>query len=202
MNWLLENWISLLALTISIGALIFTYKQSLLASKEAHQHIKPVLKTYFDKPIEKNPIFVIANEGNIPIVSVSVGNRTFAFDKKEEKIAIAAESSKVFSPGAIFRESLKPTEHEDMELLKINPRDDLITIYEFRIKYFREKDMKEYERKEYFFIDGSNTVSHTDFLNNKYYRLIMSEVINYKFPEKKKTPGSLREFIEATTDKE
>lgn len=200
-NWLRKNWISLLALIISMAALLYTHKQSSLASKQAHLHIEPVIKTYFDLPKEKNPVFVIANEGDIQVVSVSVGNRVFVFDKNIGKIAYAAEAGRLFSPGAIFRENLKPTEHEYLELLKVSSKENLIVVYEFFIKYFRENDMKEFERTEYFFIDGFNIVSHADFLKNRFYRTLMAEITNFTMPAQERIPGTLRQYLDSTSGK-
>ncbi len=201
MNWLIKNGISLLALIISIFALYYTHKQNSLASKLAHLHIEPVINTYFDLPKEKNPIFVIANEGDIPAVSVSVGNRVFIFDKNTEKILSAAEVGRIFSSGAIFRESLKPSEYENMELLKVSPQERLIVVYEFFIKYFREKDMKEFERTEYFFIDGFTIVPHSEFLKNRFYRPLMSEITTFKMPSQEQIPGTLRQYLDSTSGK-
>lgn len=200
-TWLKKNWISLLALIISVVALFYTHKQSSLASKLAHLHIEPVMKTYFDLPKEKNPFFVIANEGDIPVVSISVGNRVFVFDKNIGKIASAAEAGRIFSPGAIFRENLKPTEYEDLELIKVSPQEHLIVVYEFIIKYFRENDMKEFERTEYFFIDGFNVVSHAEFFKNRFYRTLMAEINNFKMPAQEGIPGTLRQYLDSTTGK-
>jgi len=200
-TWLSRNWISILALIISMAALLYTHKQSSLASKQAHLHIEPVIKTYFDLPKEKNPVFVIANEGNIPVVSLSVGYRDFVFDKNIEKIVSATKAVHIFSPGAIFREKLKPTEYERMELLKVSPQDRLIVVYEFFIKYFREKDMKKFERNEYCFVDGFNVVSHVDFLKNRFYRTLMSEINNFTMPAYERIPGTLRQYLDSTSGK-
>lgn len=200
-TWLRKNWISLVALIVSVCALYYTHKQSSLASKLAHLHIEPVIKTYFDLPKEKNPVFVIANEGDITVVSVSVGNRVFVFDKNKGEIASAAEAGRVFSPGAIFRENLKPTEYEDLELLKVSPREHLIVVYEFFIKYFRENDMKEFKRTEYFFINGFNVVSHADFLNNIFYRTLMAEIDNFTTPAQERIPGTLKQYLDSTSVK-
>lgn len=200
-TWLKKNWISLLALIVSMVALFYTHKQSSLASKQAHLHIEPVIKTYFDLPEEKNPVFVIANEGDIPVVSVSVGNRVFVFDKNTEKVISAAETHRIFSLGAIFCEKLKPTEHEDLELLKVSAQEHTIVVYEFLIKYFRENDMKQFEGTEYFFIDGLNLVSHADFVKNRFYRTLMGEINNFTMPSKEEIPGRLRQYLDSTAGK-
>jgi hypothetical protein len=199
-TWLQENWIALLALIISIFALYFTYKQSSLALKQAHLHIEPLIKTYFDLPKEKNPVFVIANEGDIPVVSVCVGNRVFCFDKNSEKIVFASKASRIFSSGALFRESLKPTEYENLELLKVSPQEHIIVVYEFSLKYFREKDMKEFVRTEYFFIDGFNMVPHSDFLKHRFYRTLMAEITNFKMPSQKMIQGTLQQYLDSISN--
>ncbi len=201
MTWLQENWIGLLALGVSVVALLYTYKQSTLSSKQAQQHIEPVIKTYFDLPKEKNPIYVIANEGDIPVVSASVGNRVFVFDRNIKKIASAAEAGRIFSPGAIYREILKPAEHEDLELLKVGLQERLIVVYEFKIKYFREKDMKEFERTEYYFIDGAKLTPHSDFIKSQFYRPLMAQIESFRMPEQDRIPGTLRDYLEATSGK-
>ena len=201
MTWLKENWIGLLALGVAVAALFYTYQQSTLSSRQAQQHIEPVIKTYFDLPKKKNPIFVIANEGYIPVVSASVGNRVFIFDKNINKIASAAEASRIFSPGAIYRDILKPAEHEDLELLKVGPKERLIVVYEFNIKYFREKDMKEFERTEYYFIDGAKITPHGDFIKSQFYRSLMAQIVSFRMPEQERIPGTLRDYLEASAGK-
>ena len=86
------------------------------------------------------------------------------FDKNISKIAAAAEAGRIFSPGAIFCEYLKPTEYKELELIKVKLQERLIVVYEFHIKYFRETDMREFDRTESYFIDGYNLVKHADFL--------------------------------------
>ena len=201
LTWLRKNCISLVALIISMFALYYTYKQSSLASKLAHLHIEPLIKTYFDLPKEKNPVFVIANEGDIPVVSVSVGNRVFIFDKNMGKIESAAEAGRIFSPGVIFRENLKPTEYEDLELLKVSHQKHLIVVYQFFINYFRENDMKKFERTEYFFIDGFTAVSHVDFLKNRFYRTLMEQITNFTMTAQERIPGTLRQYLDSTSGK-
>ncbi len=91
--------------------------------------------------------------------------------------------------------------YEKMELLKVSPQDRLIVVYEFFIKYFREKDMKEFECTEYFFVDGFNMITHSDFLKNKFYRTLMSKITNFKMPSQERIPGTLRQYLDSTSGK-
>jgi hypothetical protein len=197
-EWFRENWIALLALILSIPAIIFTYCQYRLSRSLAHLHIEPTIKTYFDAPAEKNPIFALSNEGNVPAASVSVVVRLYVYNKNKKAIVSTASMGEIFSPGAIYREELKPTEHVSLELIGVKPKSNLIVAYQFSIRYFRKSNMREFSRVEYSFVDAGVPVAHADFLSSEHYRHLMSEIPSVEVPLPKWDRGSLREYFDAT----
>lgn len=85
-NWVatwVAIWVAIAALAVSVVSLIYTHSQAELSRRQAQLHLEPELKTYFDAPAEKNPVFVVANEGDIPAASVSATVNLYVYDKRE-----------------------------------------------------------------------------------------------------------------------
>ncbi len=179
-------------------ALVYTHRQAELARHQAQLHLEPELRTYFDAPTDKNPVFVVANEGDIPAASVSVSVKLFTYDKNQKKVTSAASMGRTFSPGAIYRAQLSPSEHESLELIGVKPQPHLIVLYEFQLKYFRQTDMREYERTEYFFLENGVPRKHSEFLSSDHYRSMMLEAENTEIPEPRWDQGALRRYLDAT----
>jgi hypothetical protein len=180
-DWLRKNWVSLIAIMISLISLWYTHKQSLLAFRLAHLHIEPEIKTQFDlKKNEHNPTLVIANVGNIPVVSVSVNYQVFILNKETKNIESASCGKGMWAPGILYSEHLKPSEHPELQLIGIESPNRLIA-YEFNLKYFRESDMREYNRKDYYFIDNNIVLNRDQFKKYTLYRDVMSNIASFSF---------------------
>ncbi len=106
-DWLKENFVGLIALIISLIALWQTHKQGLLTFRLAHLHIEPEINTqlYLEKDAN-NPTYVIANTGNIPVVSMSVNYQVFILKKETGKIEAASDANSIFAPGILYSEYL------------------------------------------------------------------------------------------------
>jgi hypothetical protein len=197
-KWQRSDWFATTALAVSAVSLIYVHYQVQLSRHQAQLHLEPELKTYFDAPAEKNPVFVVANEGDIPAASVSVAVNMYVYDKNEKKVVTAASLGRIFSPGAIYRAELLPSEHESLELTGVETQPHLIVVYEFHVRYFRQTDMREFARNEYFFVEGGVPRQHADFMKNDHYLRIMAEAQRVQMPEQEWDQGALRRHIDAT----
>lgn len=185
-DWLKKNWLSLIAIIISAISLIslwYEHKQNLLAFRLAHLHIEPEIKTQFYlKKGKSNPNLAIINVGNISVVSVRFHYKAFILNKETKKIETGAEGAHSLAPGTIYSEHLKPGEQAVIQLLGIEATGRLV-IYEFDVKYFRESDMLEYNRKDYYFIDNNIVLNHSQFRNSPLYRDVMFNIASFSFKE-------------------
>jgi hypothetical protein len=190
-DWLKKNWLSLIAIIISVISLWYTYKQSLLTFRLAHLHIEPEIKTQFIlKKGESNPTLAIINAGNIPVVSVRFHYKAFILNKETRKIETGAEGVHSLAPGTIYSEHLKPGEQAVIQLLGIEATGRLV-VYEFDVKYFRESDMLEYNRNDYYFIDNNIVLNHSQFRNSPLYRDVMSNISSFSFDTPKGEPNQV-----------
>ena len=194
--WFIQNWIALAALIISIIALVHTHLAYDLQTQLSHLHMEPIIKTSFDLPSNKNPVFVVFNEGNVPAVSVSCGYCVFTFNKGQKKIETAAKGGRVFSPGVIYKESLKSTEYASMDLLGVQPVKNILVIYQFDLVYFREQDMKQFLRKEYYFVDNGQVIVQSKFRHNPLYRDVMYQISQTVIPDPSWAPGMLKTYLD------
>ena len=196
--------ISIVGVIIAIWSLAYTRKQVSLASQQAQLHIDPVIKIYFDFPEEKNPVFVVANEGYIEAVSVTISPRIFVFGKKEGKVLSIVGAGKTFSPAAMFCDTLRPTEYEHLELARSEPLENLIAVYQFDLKYFRKTDMHDYNHTEYYFVDAGQQLSHSGFRAHSRYHEVMAAIANpgVEMTEKPWPQGLLRRYLDAQASKQ
>ncbi len=195
-NWFGQNWIALIALLISIFSVFYTHLNYGLQTKLSHLQIKPMIKTYFDLPVDKNPIFVVANEGSVPAVSLSCGYYVFTFNKNQKKVVVAGKAGRVFSPGVIYKELFNPTDYESMELVGVSSAENTLVIYQFDLIYFRKQDMDEYSRREYYFVDNGRLLSHSEYRLDPLYRDVMYQISQTIIPDSQWDSGALRQYLE------
>lgn len=195
-NWLANNWMSLLALIIAIVAAYFAFDQNKIAKKLSHLHIIPEVKSMFIFPLKGNPIYSIINTGDIPIVSLSVEHSMYVFDKKVLKITTASKMGYMFGDRMIFTEELYPTQIKKQELMGVNPVQDRVIVYKFDLKYYRSTDMTVYKKQEIFFVDDGVVIKHSDYRKNTNYFTIMTGIENTTFPSNQYDPDKLKNIIE------
>jgi hypothetical protein len=96
---------------------------------------------------------------------------------------------------------LNSTEYKKQELLRVDPVINIVTVYRFDVKYYRETDMEEYRRLEFFFVDNGIAYSHAQYRKNEHYFKIMAGIESTEIPEPKYPPGKIKEVLESL-DKE
>jgi hypothetical protein len=191
-----KNWMSLLALLISLGSLLLNIGNYTADKRLAHLHMEPTVKCLFDFPDDGNPVFLVTNNGDIPAVSLSIAHSVYVFDRTTLDLATVAQSGNLFSDNVIYREELRPTEYASLELVRVDPVDRLIAVYLFDLRYYRESDMQSYDRQEIFYVDSGQVYSQSEFIRTATYRPIMEGIEQFQMPLIQYDPGSLRELLE------
>lgn len=195
--WIKENRIALLALGVSAFSHFIAVQLAQVSRRQAGLHIEPAIVTHFDDPGEGNPVVAISNEGDLPVAALSANIRIFVYDKGTRKVVTAATQGQTFSPGAMFRPELNPTEYVSQELIGVEPRADQIILYEISVHYLRPSDMMVFDRRELFFVEDSGVRGYDEFRSSEHYSSIMSEAASVDMPEPKWDPGVLKQFLDA-----
>jgi hypothetical protein len=196
-SWLGKNWIALLALIISIISAWFSCEQNSLSKRIAHLHLDPVVEPMFDLPAKGNPIFVVTNQGDIPVASLSVSHKIFTFDSVTRKIVSAIAAGSWLGKKIIFKEELKPTEFVSSELIDISGPINDVSVYLFNLKYYRFEDMEPYENEIIYFVRGRQVFDHRHFRKDPLYPDIIDKIGEFAFPDNPYDSGKFKEVIQA-----
>ncbi len=103
----------------------------------------------------------------------------------------------MFTDKMIHKKSLEPTEYVQQELVRVDPVDRVIAVYEFLIRFYRATDMKETSRRELFFVDEGKAYSHAEYVDAEDYLKIMRRIESVVIPEITYDPGKLKTVLEA-----
>jgi len=103
----------------------------------------------------------------------------------------------MFTEKMIYKKSLEPTEHVEQELVRVDPVDRIIAVYEFLIRFYRVTDMKETDRRELFFVDQGKVYNHAEYVDAEDYLKIMRRIESVVIPEMTYDPGKLKTVLEA-----
>ena len=198
--WLKKKWMALLALCVSLLSLFLSLVRFIDSRQLAHLHMEPTIKCMFDFPDTGNPVFLVTNTGDIPVVSLSVAHNLYVFDRTTLELMTVAYSGNLFSDDMIYQEELKPTEYVNQDLVRFDPVDDIIAVYSFNLRYYRELDMHRFDREEIFYVDGGQVYDQLEFMQTSSYRLIMEQIEQFQMPSLQYDPGSLQEFLERLED--
>lgn len=202
-DWIKKNWMSVIALVISFAAAFYTHKYVKLYENSFYHHIEPAIKCMFDFPKDSNnPFFVVTNDGDIPVYSLSVMYSVYIFNKNTpEEITRYIKAGYKLSDRVIYRESLRPTEHVSLELLGVSAVSPFIVTYMVELKYYVWKDMQKQSKRELFFVDEGEVYKHFDFKDNVNYKKIMQNIEMFEWPKTEYAPGTLKKMIEAWDNK-
>jgi len=200
-DWIKKNWMSVIALVISLVAAFYTHKHVKLYESSFYHHIEPAIKCMFDFPEDSNPLFVVTNDGDIDVHSLSVMHSIYTFNKNKEELKIGIKAGRELSDRMIYREILRPTERVSQELIRVNYVDPFMAVYMFEVKYYVWKDMQKQSKRELFFIDEGKVYKHFDFKDDVNYKKIMQQIEMLELPKPEYPPGTLKKMIEAWDNK-
>ncbi len=180
----LTEKISIYALIISIISIgvtiVFSIKQCNFENKLHKLHIDPTLDYYLVRSTDKKSLeFYLKNKSPIPVVNLSVSHKSLDFDSKLKKYVVErpAASSILDSPGEnwIFKQKVKPNESiGKIEYQIINRfkfyegKLNIIVVAIFEITFYRESDMKQFNNKAIFFLDGERIYSYKNALDQEH----------------------------------
>lgn len=178
-----EKWHTI----ITIVSLLIGFSNSYLyirgcstSEKLAHLHVEPNIKLYIEgKPPEgkvtvynNGPINAVSFSASRIVILVPIGNSPY--------------SGKISYGG---KREYDPNNEIWKFVLHFNPKDNFqdriifygytsnieshIAIHIFDLTYYRESDMKKYDRRVLFFDDGQKIMSHDKFKETPYYEKVM-----------------------------
>lgn len=147
-----------------------------------HLHLAPNIKSVFSFP-QKFPQdgaanLTIVNTEDIPAVSITIELKTYTFNIKTGDIGLSSESYGTFDKKWVYIDKLNPHDHQKTNIKYLNvaymTNKEVVGIYVFDLKYYREADMKEYEKRELFFVESGTAYTHKEYRGNLNYKNIMS----------------------------
>lgn len=194
-----KEWFHILTAIVAVLALLISLRTCVITERLTLAHIKPEIKCKFDLPKDSNPVFHVANVGDIPVMSLSVAHNFYDFDTAIGKISHSAKAAYRFRDDLLFREELGPTEDVYVELLKASaePMYRHVFIYLFNLRYYSGKDMQKHTREELFFVHGDKVYKHSEYAEETHYKRIMAEIEEVQIPELEFAPGKLKELLKA-----
>jgi len=182
-----EKWVPIIISTIALLISCISYSN---VRKLNYQHIKPGISCKLNYPLKDNPTIIIKNESPIKIVSLGIKHRLFTFDKRTNEVGIGVLAGDALGgENMIFQEELGPSAFTYQQLIKISENGHhptgKIIIYLFNMRYYRPTDMKQYDDREIYFVDEGTVYTHKEFMDNPYYKDIISQIQACSFPADK-----------------
>lgn len=196
--WVRANWMASLALLVAALSAYFARQQNEVAKSLAHLHMEPVVQTTMDIADTGHPVFVVQNDGDIPIASLSLRHSMYGFDARTKDVAVEVRSGTIMSERMAFVENLPPARFHREELVTLSPSPPNVAVHVFDIQYYRASDMKQFRRTEYWFVDGGQAFDHKTYRSNPNYRDAMQAIDHLPTvtPAGAREPGVLNQVLE------
>lgn len=167
---------------------VFSLREILFHENRAN--IDPDIQSKLEYPINlendealkqtNNPEVIITNIGPIKAVAFSVDYKSYYYDKNRDAIEGPCELKKETHGHLIFVKDLQPSEDIKAELNGYKYADNSVGIYMFTLKYYRESDMKMYNRQDIYFVDNYNIISEKYYSTNISYSKIMQSIMSHE----------------------
>jgi hypothetical protein len=127
-----------------------------------------------------NPTFKIYNDGPIKVVSMDVMYHMYVYNLDNSSYmnggTLGSTKGKfkyIFEKEFdVFAESKKGAFNLSMDF----PNQHVVAVNIFDIRYYRDSDLKEYRRKDIFFIDNGVISTHREYMKNPRYFEVVSYV--------------------------
>lgn len=139
---------------------------------------EPIIKCYLEHPLitkespprinKTNPDAIIHNDGAVSVVSLKVDSWVMVFDSSQVKIASAGKYGRSPHYHLFSVDEFKPSEKLKQSIPGISTRD--IGIYIFDLAYNRKGDLKEYGRRDVFFVEKGIIYTEREFDRHKDYK--------------------------------
>jgi len=186
-----KKWSVLFSLVFSITALIFSVlsfwnarTQIANTRKTSHVDVSPNLSCAIAFPLtftgtnrpaaSANPTVKILNRGPIKVVSLSVIHEIFTFSSNGALQTWIGERDPNHE-FLFFEKELLPSKLVEASLVGSS----IPAVYVFHLSYFREEDMQQFTRNEFFFVQNGQVTEHKEFRNHLLYRKIMHQIFTF-----------------------
>ena len=168
--------ISIISFGVGVG---FSIKQCSFENKLHKLHLDPSLEYFLIRSPNSDILgFFIKNTSPIPVVNLSIVHKYCLFSDKLKKYFAEMPSitSILDSPGQwFFKKKLEPNERvgkKESQILSAlnfyNTSSKTIITAIFEITYYRESDMKQFNNKAIFFLDGEKIYSYKNALKEEF----------------------------------
>jgi hypothetical protein len=109
--------------------------------------------------------------------------KCYLYDKKLGVIQADTEERMITHGHLIFKKELQPAEEIKQQIGGFSGCQDKVAIYVLSFKYYREADMKAFNRQEMFFVDNYDDIlPEKDYATNSEYRKIVQAIKSHRPP--------------------
>ena len=141
-----------------------------------------------------NPEITFTNTGPVKAIAFSVDYERYLYDKSLSAIVSRSSLFSVTHGHLVFEKKLEPADSIKEQLDGFHSQNN-VGIYVFTISYYRESDMKMFDRKEIFFIENDEVFSEKDYAKNNNYKAVVQAM---KKPHKPLSACFYAEGVEGT----
>ena len=173
--------ISLFALFQSCESQRISEQANDLQERIAKVHLEPKVELLFDHPTLKggDPLIILVNTGDIAADSVSVQyDCSFVYDKASKRPALSASTEKVLRVPAYFVKELGPSEIFSDGAAVWTPKVGDISVYIFKIQWYRPTDWKKYQDTKIFYVDEGKFIQESELKDTPYFESINAGITN------------------------
>ncbi len=163
------------ALIISALAFAFSIYTFNEQRKLNHQHINPEIFSKIEFPFKdgeyntSNPNLIVFNASPLSAASVTVDLMHILYDKNKKEVIKYVFPKHAPHGHLLFFSELSPSQSEKKDLL--GATDDIcVNVVVVDLSYFRPSDMKQYKKREIFFIEGKQIFTHKKYRNEPLYK--------------------------------
>lgn len=175
-------------------------KATINYGKTKASNLSPNIKSKLEYPLKlvndkvrkqlDNPEITLVNTGPITATAFSMDLKVYYYDKNRAEIVSVSEMQQVPQDHFISVKELAHSENIKRQLPGVHGK-KMVGIYIFTLKYYRETDMKMFNRQDIFFIENYKIFSKNDYLKNNNYPKIMQAIKSYK-PASNETAACLQ----------
>jgi len=126
-----------------------------------------------------HPEATVVNVGPVKVGALAVDLTLYTYETRTAKIATYIEMHNGSHGHFMFKEGLKSAD-EASEQVVGTQNQGFISVYVFSLTYYREGDMKKFNRSERFFEQDFNIVPESDYSRKTNYRKILKAIKSFK----------------------
>lgn len=185
--------ISVICALAAIFSAYYAYHQSKITSRQLYLHITPEIATrlhFMKKNGSFRPVFSVRNRSPINISSVAVDCSFLVFSKSKQKFISAwsgfLSGEQCSERHFIYLKQLEPNDfHVAKVAVEIAPKEESDEIYAFLVfsSYYRESDMKRFDKRDVYFFENGKGFEHSEFTGHPDYEKMISVLTSTQPPK-------------------